>query len=220
VGSEKCIRDSPRSGNQFHRDICIANVTGRPFESGEQAVREARAEQITQPVRWAECIRYMRNAGVSAFVELGESKVLTSLIDKITAEEHHVDGERQDLVARIKREILQPEVGDVALQFAENQSFRQLGLDSIVYVRLARKVEAVFGIPFKPDMMYANRTCAALADYLLARQGASKAEPKDAVPWREYRDERVLALLRDCANGTLSVDKVIETIRAGGAHHR
>lgn len=111
----------------------ISSVTGRPFESGQQAVRETLAEQVTQPVRWAECIRYMQNAGVSVFVELGESKVLTSLIDKITAEE----------------------------------------------------------------------------------QGASKAEPTDAVPWREYHDERVLALLRDCANGTLSVDKVIETIRAG-----
>lgn len=52
------------------------------------------------------------------------------------------------------------------------------------------------------------------------QQGASNAEPTDAVPWREYRDERVLALLRDCANGTLGVDKVIETIRAGGAAHR
>ena len=195
-------------------------MTGRPFESGEQAIRKSLAEQITQPIRWVECIRYMRNAGVLAFVELGDSKVLTSLIDKITAEEHYADGERQDLVARIRREILQPEVGDVALQFDEKQSFRQLGLDSIVYVRLARRVEAVFGIPFKPDVMYANRTCAALAEYLLAQQVASKAEVKNAVPWREYRDERVLALLRDCANGTLGVDKVIEEIRAGGAHHQ
>jgi malonyl CoA-acyl carrier protein transacylase len=194
----------------------IANVTGRPYASGAHAVRDSLAEQITRPVRWVECIRYMRNAGVADFVELGGSKILTPLIEKITAAEQHAAGARQDLIARIRREVLQPEVGDVALQFGEDQSFRQLGMDSIVYVRLARKVQAVFGVPCKPDVMYANRTCAALADYL-ARQGVSKAGPPDAAPWREYRDERVLALLRDCANGTLGVDKVIETIRAGGA---
>lgn len=154
------------------RTPVISSVTGRPFESGQQAIREALAEQITRPVRWAECIRYMRNVGVSAFVELGESKVLTSLIDKITAEEPHADGERQDLVTRTKWEILQPEVGDLAPRLDENQ------------------------------------------------QGAQETEPTDAVPWREYRDERVLALLHDCANGTLSVDKAIETIRAGRAHYR
>lgn len=110
------------------RTPVISNVTGRPFEPGGPAVREALAEQITRPVRWAESVRYLRNAGVSAFVELGGSKVLTSLIDKITAEER-------------------------------------------------------------------------------------------PAPWREYRDERVLALLRDCADGTLAVDEVIRTIRAGGARH-
>jgi len=137
------------------RTPVISSVTGRPFEPGQRAVRETLAEQITRPVRWTECVRYMRNAGVTDFVELGGSKVLTSLIDKITAEA----GERRS-------------DGDVAPRPGENQ------------------------------------------------QGASNAVPTDAAPWREYRDERVLALLRDCANGTLSVDKVIETIRAGGANHR
>jgi [acyl-carrier-protein] S-malonyltransferase/polyketide biosynthesis malonyl-CoA-[acyl-carrier-protein] transacylase len=194
----------------------VSNVTGRPYESGGHAVRESLAAQITRPVRWSECVRYMRDAGVSTFVEVGASKVLTRLIDEITAEDRDADGERGDLLTRIKRDVLQPVVGDAALGFDENQSFRQLGMDSIVYVRLARRVEAVFGIPFKPDMIYANRTCAALADHLLARQDAPKAEPKEAVPWREYRDERVLALLRDCANGTIGVDQVIETIRTAG----
>jgi malonyl CoA-acyl carrier protein transacylase len=111
------------------RTPVVSSVTGRPFASGRQAIRDALAEQITRPVRWDECVRYLRGVGVSDFVELGGTKVLTSLIDKITAEER-------------------------------------------------------------------------------------------AMPWREYQDERVLTLLRDCANGTLSVGKVIETIRAGGAHYR
>ncbi|TDD47734.1 ACP S-malonyltransferase [Saccharopolyspora elongata] len=113
------------------RTPVVSNVTGLPFGSGAQAIRETLADQITHAVRWVECVRYMRKAGVSTFEELGGSKVLTSLIDQIPAE-----------------------------------------------------------------------------------------EPKDAAPWREYRDERVLALLRGCANGTLSVDEVIATIRAGGTSHR
>lgn len=107
----------------------ISNVTGRPFEADPEAVREALVEQLTQPVRWMDCVRYLRRAGVSTFVELGGSKVLTSLIDKIPA-------------------------------------------------------------PATP----------------------SESAP---APWQEYRDERVLALLHDCANGTRSVDQTIELIRAG-----
>lgn len=113
------------------RTPVVSNVTGLPFRSGAPAVRETLAEQITHPVRWADCVRYMRKAGVSAFVELGGSKVLTALIDQIPVE-----------------------------------------------------------------------------------------EPQAAGPWREYRDERVLALLRDCASGIYSLDEVIETIRAGGTTHR
>ena len=113
------------------RTPVISSVTGRPIGSGGYAVRDTLAEQITRPVRWDECVRYLRNAGVSDFVELGESTVLTSLIEKIPA-----------------------------------------------------------------------------------------AEPAEAAPWREYRDERVLALLRDCANGTRSAAEVIEIIRAGAVAHR
>ncbi|MEV6767366.1 ACP S-malonyltransferase [Nocardia sp. NPDC051030] len=110
------------------RTPVISSVTGRPFAPGGQALRDALAEQITRPIRWDECVRYLRRAGVTDFVEAGESTVLTSLIDKITA-----------------------------------------------------------------------------------------SEPAGGRPWREYRDEHVLALLRECANGTLGVDEVIDMIRAGGA---
>lgn len=109
------------------RTPVVSSVTGRPFESGGHAVRDALAEQITRPVRWDYCVRYLRHAGVTVFEEMGESKVLTTLVEKIVA-----------------------------------------------------------------------------------------AEQANAVPWGEYCDERVLALLRDCANGTISVDDVIETLRAGG----
>ncbi|MFJ5740640.1 ACP S-malonyltransferase [Streptomyces microflavus] len=204
------------------RTPVISNVTGRPFGPDAQEVRALLAEQIAKPVRWTDCIRYLRDAGVSAFTELGESKVLTSLIDRITtgqepalAQEPAPDP-RRNLIERIKREILRPEIGDEALGFDEDASFRQLGLNSIIYVRLARRAGTVLGVPIKPDVIFQHRSCAALADYLLTRDdvaGAAAPEARPA-PLREYQDERVTALLRDCANGTLGVDRTIEAIRA------
>lgn len=43
-----------------------------------------------------------------------------------------------------------------------------------------------------------------------------KITAADAAPWRDHRDERVLALLRDCADGRRGVDDVLDTLRAGG----
>jgi malonyl CoA-acyl carrier protein transacylase len=203
----------------------ISNVTGRPFGADAHAIRESLAEQITRPVRWIDCISYLRDAGVTVFTELSERKVLTPLIDSITATEQPTPDPRRDLITRIKREILQPEIGDAALDFDDDQSFRQLGVSSIISVRLARRVGTVLGIPIKPDVIFQNRSCAALADHLLAREGVAQAEPnversepaesRAAAPWREYQDERVVALLSDCANGVLGVDRVVETLRSG-----
>ncbi|MFC8286402.1 ACP S-malonyltransferase [Streptomyces cyaneofuscatus] len=208
------------------RTPVISNVTGRPFGPDAQEVRALLAEQIARPVRWTDGIRYLRDAGVSVFTELGESKVLTSLIDRITTAQEPAPVQepapdpRRDLIERIRREILQPEIGDEALGFDEDASFRQLGLNSIIYVRLARRAGTVLGIPVKPDVIFQHRSCAALADHLLTRddiaQAIARAAPPEAppAPLREYQDERVTALLRDCANGTLSVDRTIEAIRA------
>ncbi|MFJ9638792.1 ACP S-malonyltransferase [Streptomyces sp. NPDC101178] len=206
------------------RTPVISNVTGRPFGPDAREVRALLAEQIAQPVRWTECIRYLRDAGVSVFIELGESKVLTSLIDRITTAQEPAPDPRRDLIERIRREILQPEIGDEALSFDEDASFRQLGLNSIIYVRLARRAGTVLGITVKPDVIFQHRSCAALADHLLTRddiapavsQAVTPAAAPEAppAPLREYQDERVTALLRDCANGTLTVDRTIDAIRA------
>lgn len=198
------------------RTPVISNVTGRPFGPDAQEVRDLLTEQIAKPVRWTDCIRYLRDAGVSVFTELSESKVLTSLIDRITAAQEPAPDLRRDLIERIKREILQPEIGDEALGFDEDASFRQLGLNSIIYVRLARRAGTVLGVPIKPDVIFQHRSCAALADYLLTRDDVAQAAAPEVppAPLREYQDERVTALLRDCANGTLSVDRTVEAIRA------
>ncbi|MEU2561850.1 ACP S-malonyltransferase [Streptomyces longispororuber] len=198
------------------RTPVISNVTGRPFAPDAQQVRALLAEQIAKPVRWTETIRYLRNAGVSVFTELSESKVLTPLIDRITPAPEPTPDPRQDLIDRIKREILQPEIGDEALTFDDDASFRQLGLNSIIYVRLARRAGTTLGIPIKPDIIFQHRSCAALADYLLTRDDITPpaAPETPPEPLREYQDPRVSALLHDCANGALTVERTIEAIRA------
>lgn len=45
--------------------------------------------------------------------------------------------------------------------------------------------------------------------------GAAPTPPDDTGPWHDYRDERVVALLRAGMAGTVGVDDLIETIRAG-----
>ncbi|MFD0427123.1 acyl carrier protein [Streptomyces zhihengii] len=142
--------------------------------------------------------------------------MLTALIDRITAAHQPAPDPRRDLIQRIKHDILQPEIGDEALDFDDHASFRQLGLNSIIYVRLARRAATVLGVPIKPDVIFQHRSCAALADHLLTRDDIPRAAaPKTPpAPLRDYQDERVTALLRDCANGTLSVPRTIEAIRA------
>ncbi|MFL6116587.1 MAG: acyltransferase domain-containing protein [Catenulispora sp.] len=213
----------------------VSNVTGRPFDTDAAAVRASLAEQIVRPVRWIDCVRFLRGAGVSVFTELSDSRVLTPLIDKIIAAGESASDPRRELIDRIKREILQPEIGGAALDFGDEQSFRELGLNSIVYVRVARKVQTVLGVAVKPDVIFQHRSCAALADYLLALDGGDggsdggsrggggdvgigAARTAEPASWREYQDERVSALLRDCADGNVTVDQVVETLRAGAAH--
>ena len=41
-------------------------------------------EQVTQPVRWIECVQAMEKAGVTRVVELGPGKVLSGLVKRIT----------------------------------------------------------------------------------------------------------------------------------------
>ncbi|GGY54779.1 hypothetical protein GCM10010342_47750 [Streptomyces anulatus] len=54
------------------------------------------------------------------------------------------------------------------------------------------------------------------ADFLLTRGDVARTAAPEAppAPPRAYRDERVTALLHDCANGALDADRTVEAIRA------
>lgn len=58
-----------------------SNVLARP-QSDPERIRELLLEQITQPVRWVETLRDLRERGVTAYLEFGSGRVLTGLVGR------------------------------------------------------------------------------------------------------------------------------------------
>lgn len=65
------------------RMTVLANVTGQPHAADGAAIRETMLRQVTESVRWADCIRTAMGAGTRSFVEFGPGKVLAGLIKRI-----------------------------------------------------------------------------------------------------------------------------------------
>ncbi|MFD1038021.1 ACP S-malonyltransferase [Virgibacillus byunsanensis] len=61
----------------------FANVTGNP-ETVSNAVKDLLIKQLYSPVRFEESIKNMLDEGVDAFVEVGNGKVLSGLVKKIS----------------------------------------------------------------------------------------------------------------------------------------
>ncbi len=62
----------------------VSNVTARPYEPG--IVCEYLVEQVDHPVRWRESLRYMLRQGVDDWVELGNGRILSSLVKAVLGE--------------------------------------------------------------------------------------------------------------------------------------
>ncbi len=58
------------------------NVDAAPIRTGREA-REGLRRQVASPVRWEETLRGIAAAGASAFLEIGEGRVLTGLVRKV-----------------------------------------------------------------------------------------------------------------------------------------
>ncbi len=56
-----------------------ANTTGEPHSSDPKSIREELVDQLTMPVRFADCIANMRRDGARIFIEVGPGNVLSSL---------------------------------------------------------------------------------------------------------------------------------------------
>jgi len=61
----------------------LANVTGQLHASDGQTIRATMLRQVTESVRWADCVRTAMSAGARTFVEFGPGKVLSGLIKRI-----------------------------------------------------------------------------------------------------------------------------------------
>jgi len=61
----------------------LSNVTGGLHSSDPAAIKEAMLRQVTDSVRWCDCVRCAIGAGVADFVEFGPGKVLAGLIKRI-----------------------------------------------------------------------------------------------------------------------------------------
>jgi [acyl-carrier-protein] S-malonyltransferase len=60
----------------------VANITARPLNTVDD-IRQEMVAQLTSSVRWVESVEYMIAQGVTNFVEIGPTDVLTSLIRRI-----------------------------------------------------------------------------------------------------------------------------------------
>jgi [acyl-carrier-protein] S-malonyltransferase len=61
----------------------LSNVTGAPHSGDPGEMKEAMLRQVTESVRWADCISGAVAAGGATFIEFGPGKVLSGLIKRI-----------------------------------------------------------------------------------------------------------------------------------------
>ena len=126
----------------------------------------------------------------------------------------HPPADEDDLahwMSRLQVEVFEHELGADASPLQAGVTFSRLGLDSIRYIRLARRIEAVFRIPFKPSLLFEQNTREALARYLMKQNESAQ----DVVypRWRAYRDETVMRLLHACMREEASIDRTLTVLK-------
>lgn len=86
-------------GAEFRDLVCplVNNWQAREIRTAAEA-REGLYQQVPNPVRWVETVRYLSGQGIARFVEVGAGSVLTGLLRSIDAGLHGVKfGEPADL---------------------------------------------------------------------------------------------------------------------------
>ncbi len=61
----------------------LANVSGKPHENDPAAIKDAMLRQVTETVRWSDCVKWAISSGAGRFVEFGPGKVLSGLVRRI-----------------------------------------------------------------------------------------------------------------------------------------
>ena len=60
----------------------VSNVDARPHADPEE-IRALLVQQVLNPVRWEDSVRYLLEGGVETFYEVGPGKVLKGLMKRI-----------------------------------------------------------------------------------------------------------------------------------------
>ncbi|MYD36736.1 MAG: ACP S-malonyltransferase [Dehalococcoidia bacterium] len=77
----------------------VGNVTAQPLETADEVVDEL-ASQIRSSVQWFRTVEYLRDNGVTTFIELGPGKVLTGLVKRAFEEAETINvGNLEELEA-------------------------------------------------------------------------------------------------------------------------
>jgi [acyl-carrier-protein] S-malonyltransferase len=71
----------------------VANLTAEPYR-GAGEIADVLEEQLSSPVRWADCVRRLSALGCDSFVEVGPKRALTGMMRELapTAAAHAVSG--------------------------------------------------------------------------------------------------------------------------------
>ncbi len=77
----------------------VGNVTAQPLETADEVVDEL-ARQIRSSVQWFRTVEYLRDNGVTTFIEIGPGKVLTGLVKRTFEEAETINvGNLEELEA-------------------------------------------------------------------------------------------------------------------------
>jgi [acyl-carrier-protein] S-malonyltransferase len=85
--------------------IPFVNNVDAQFISGADEIRESLIRQISQPVRWEDCVKTISSKGILAFIEVGPGKVLSGLVRRIVAETKIFNVEDMDSLNKTVAEV-------------------------------------------------------------------------------------------------------------------
>lgn len=71
----------------------VANVTAQEYPADPGEIRKLLVEQVTQPVRWEECLHTLAKYPAETAVEVGPGKVLTNLAKRVQPQWQSIPGE-------------------------------------------------------------------------------------------------------------------------------
>ena len=82
----------------------VTNVTG-DFVTDKNEVKDLLATQVSNSVKWIQCVEAMLADGVDAFIEIGPGKTLSSFVKKINKEVTIVNVDKYEDLAKVKESL-------------------------------------------------------------------------------------------------------------------